>query len=160
MKEFSLKDTTENYKSFLKFLLDDLSFEIDKRKDLNFYLVSEGIITSKALVNCLKLDLRNSFLQKIIDKTKCYSTPNRFGEKFTLTNNALKEFASNRDNVFYIDRNVPLELGNGFYKTYSNNGDPLFVDDNHYSAFGGNIVGKYIFDTLLKSNSIPKQSRP
>lgn len=121
--------------------------------------MSEGIITSKALVNCLKLDLKNSFLEKIIDKTKCYSTPNRLGEKFSLTNNALKEFALNRDNVFYIDRNVPLELGNGFYKTYSDNGDPLFADDNHYSAVGGNIVGKYIFVTVLKYNLVPKRSR-
>ena len=120
--------------------------------------MSEGIITSKALVNCLKLDLKNSFLEKIIDKTKCYSTPNRLGEKFSLTNNALKEFALYRDNVFYIDRNVPLELGNGFYKTYSDNGDPLFVDDNHYSAVGGNILGKYIFVTVLKYNLVPKRS--
>lgn len=152
MKEFSLKDTTENYKAFLKFLIDDLAYEIDKRKDLKFYLVSEGIITSKALVNCLKLDLKDSFLSKIIDKNKCHNTPNRLGEKFTFTNDALKAFADSRENVFYIDRNVPLELGNGYYKTYDDNGVPLFVDDNHYSAEGGIIVGKYIFDTVSKIN--------
>ena len=152
MKEFSLKDTTENYKAFLKFLTEDLSYEIDKRKDLKFYLVSEGIITSKAVVNCLKLDLKDSFLSKIIDKNKCHNTQNRLGEKFTLTNEALKAFADSRDNVFYIDRNKALSLGHGFYKTYSDNGVPLFVDDNHYSAEGGNIVGKFIFDTVTNTN--------
>ena len=41
MKEFSLKDTTENYK---KFLLDDLTFEIDKRK------ISISILCPKVLL--------------------------------------------------------------------------------------------------------------
>lgn len=41
MKEFSLKDTTENYK---KFLLDDLAFEIDKRK------ISISILCPKVLL--------------------------------------------------------------------------------------------------------------
>ena len=36
--------------------------------------------------------------------------------------------------------------------TYDDNGVPLFVDDNHYSAEGGIIVGKYIFDTVSKIN--------
>lgn len=65
-------------------------------------------------------------------------------------NAALQKFADSHDNVVLIDRNIPISIGDGFYKTYSDKGVPLFFDEGHFSSEGGIIVGKYIMDEVNK----------
>lgn len=145
-----LANDISNYKDYLKLMIDDLDEEISKRQDLHFYIIGEGVITSAQIVNCLKTDLSKSFLSFMLSKEKCSSTGNFLGEKFELTNDALKTYANQHKNVTFIDRNVPITIKKGLYRTFDDKGLPLYYDDNHLSSAGGILVGTYIMDKVLE----------
>lgn len=147
-----IDDTEENYKLYLSKLLEDFDEQILKHPDLHFYIVGQGIITSDNIVRCLKVDLSNSFFNKFISNNKCKKTKNVLGYKFDLTNNTLKQYSLSRNNVTFIDRNVPLFLSNGEYRTYDDNGLPLYYDNNHLTSSGGILVGKYLMKKVLDHN--------
>ncbi|MGN0915626.1 MAG: acyltransferase family protein [Succinivibrio sp.] len=149
LKEHSLKDTAENEKIAMQVIIDDLDEKIKQRDDLNFYLLSQGIFTSEQVVNCIKSDLSNSFLRHILDTNVCKNTRSYLDNNLIkMINTALIEYAKTRDNVTYIDKNVPLYIAEDLYKTYSDDGKPLFYDDNHLSIYGGVLVGSYVMDEI------------
>ena len=117
---------------------------------MQFYIVGEGILVSSQVINCLKIDLKDSFLKNILNSDKCKSTKNYFDDRVRALNDTLKSLTKEYKNLHFIERNKPLELNNGFYKTYSDNGIPLFFDDAHFSSEGGILVGKYLMEEIEK----------
>ena len=61
-------------------------------------------------------------------------------------NTKLYELSKDLNNVSFIDRNAPFSSKEGYLMLKDNKG--IFEDQLHYSAFGGSIVAKYIFDNI------------
>lgn len=146
--EYDLLDTEDNFKKYLTAMLSDIKSKTKLYQNLKFYLVGQGVITNSVIVNCLRTNLEDSVLRYIIDEKSCAFTPDYQGKRLDLINSALKEFADKNDNVYFIDRNIPQMLGNSLYKTYTPDGAPLYVDDNHYSNSGGIFIGSYIMKSV------------
>lgn len=150
LMENNLRTNDETYNEYVNLIISDLNEEIKKYPRLKFYIVNSGITTSQGIINCLKLNLKDSFLSYIIKSNKCNITKNYSEDHMTKMNLALERFASSNSNVQIIDRNKPISIGDGFYRTYSENGIPLFFDCLHFSSEGGIIVGKYIMNEVNK----------
>lgn len=150
LMEENLRTNDKTYADYVNLVISDLNEEISKYPKLKFYIVNSGISTSHSIINCLKVNLKDSFLSHILNTDKCKVTKDFSEGNMDKMNEALEKFASSHDNVFIIDRNKPIAIGNGFYKTYSDNGIPLFFDEGHFSSEGGIIVGKYIMDEVQK----------
>lgn len=147
--EHKLKDNKDNFRGFLIELCNDIDEMVQRYPNLNFFIVGQGIVTSDEVVNCLKTDLKNSFLSKILDPNKCRNSIDFFEEKTKVINNSFIDYSNQRKNVFFIDRNQPLKISDGLYKTFSKNNTPLFFDTAHLSSEGGCVVGKYIIDSVI-----------
>lgn len=150
LMEEHLRTNDKTYSDYVNLIVSDLNEEISKYPNLKFYIVNNGISTSHSIINCLKVDLKNSFLSKILNTDKCKVTKDFSEGHMDKMNAALQKFADSHDNVVLIDRNIPISIGDGFYKTYSDKGVPLFFDEGHFSSEGGIIVGKYIMDEVNK----------
>ena len=156
----NLRNKDYNFPKYVKVLVEDITEQVKLHPELQFYIVGEGILVSSQVINCLKIDLKDSFLKNILNSDKCKSTKNYFDDRVRALNDTLKSLTKEYKNLHSIERNKPLELNNGFYKTYSDNGIPLFFDDAHFSSEGGILVGKYLmeeienekFSSLLKKN--------
>lgn len=146
----NLRNKDYNFPKYVKVLVEDITEQVKLHPELQFYIVGEGILVSSQVVNCLKIDLKDSFLKNILNSDKCKSTKNFFDDKVRSLNDTLKSLTKEYKNLHFIERNKPLELNNGFYKTYSDNGIPLFFDDAHFSSEGGILVGKYLMEEIEK----------
>ena len=146
----NLRNKDYNFPKYVKVLVEDITEQVKLHPELQFYIVGEGILVSSQVVNCLKIDLKDSFLKNILNSDKCKSTKNYFDDKVRSLNVTLKSLTKEYKNLHFIERNKPLELNNGFYKTYSDNGIPLFFDDAHFSSEGGILVGKYLMEEIEK----------
>lgn len=146
----NLRNKDYNFSKYVKVLVEDITEQVKLHPELQFYIVGEGILVSSQVVNCLKIDLKDSFLKNILNSDKCKSTKNFFDDKVRSLNDTLKSLTKEYKNLHFIERNKPLELNNGFYKTYSDNGIPLFFDDAHFSSEGGILVGKYLMEEIEK----------
>lgn len=156
LAERNLKDKKELFDKFIKDLISDLDSNISLHPELSFNLVSQGIYTTFAISKCTETDLNNSFLKHILDQSKCYETNDYIYDERIKINKALKEYALSKNNVFYIDRNIPL-VKDRFsekttYITVDKDHKPLFRDNQHYTALGGKIVGDFIINNL-RNNS-------
>lgn len=149
-REFSLPDNEETYRGFAAALYEELKEQIEKHPSLNFYVVGQGINTSKQVVNCLKTDLNKSFLRLVFNKDRCAFTEDYLKEyRHNLIDSTLMSLANSYKNVTFIDRNVPQTLGNGLYKTRTDTLEPIYFDKTHYTSAGGTMIGKYIFDRVF-----------
>ena len=146
----NLRNKDYNFPKYVKVLVEDITEQVKLHPELQFYIVGEGILVSSQVVNCLKIDLKESFLKNILNSDKCKSTKNFFDDKVNSINDTFIELTKNYKNIHFIERNKPLELNKGFYKTYSDDGIPLFFDDAHFSSEGGVLVGKYLMDEIEK----------
>lgn len=146
----NLRNKDYNFPKYVNVLVEDITEQVKQHPELQFYIVGEGILVSSQVVNCLKIDLKDSFLKNILNSDKCKSTKNFFDDKVRSLNDTLKSLTKEYKNLHFIERNKPLELNNGFYKTYSDNGIPLFFDDAHFSSEGGILVGKYLMEEIEK----------
>ena len=65
-------------------------------------------------------------------------------------NARLKTLADKRDNVYFIDRNIPVcKTKEDCYIAID--GKPLYSDIDHLSIYGGETVGKYILKQIEES---------
>lgn len=148
--EKNLRTSDKTYSDYIKLILSDLDEEISMHPNLKFYIVNSGLATAHSIINCLRVNLKNSFLSNILNTNKCKVTKDYSKDYTDKMNIALKTFADNHENVVLIDRNIPISIGDGFYKTYSDKGVPLFFDETHFSSEGGIIVGQYIMNEVTK----------
>ena len=151
IREFSLKDNDESFNAFLKALIEDFDSQIKLYPKLHFYITGQGINTSQSIVNCLKVNLQDSFLSHIFLTDRCNFTRDYLGYRRDLINNAIREYAKSRDNVTFIDRNVAQNLGNGKFRTRTDDGKALYYDKTHYTTPGGNLVGEYVFGKVFEN---------
>lgn len=146
----NLRNKDYNFPKYVKVLVDDLVEQVEKHPKLKFYIVGEGILVSSQVVDCLKIDLKDSFLKKLLNSEKCKSTKNHFDDKVNSLNDTFKLLTKKYPNLYFIERNKPIELSNGFYRTYSDRGIPLFFDNAHFSSEGGILVGRYLMNEIKK----------
>lgn len=156
LAEHKVKDSKEEFNKFIKDMISDLDSVISMHPEFSFNLVSQGIYTTFAISKCTETDLTNSFLKHILDQSKCYETNDYIYDERILINKALKDYALSKENVFYIDRNIPLAINNDSVKptfiTVNKDHKPLFRDNHHYTALGGKIVGDFIINNLRKNS--------
>lgn len=149
-KDFNLENETFNLllDKYMDAMYSDLDEQVLIHPELNFYIVGQGIEIDKKTVDCSKINITKSFLKNIIDDKKCKIT--RAYNEITMPqiNQKLKTYAKFRDNVFFIDRNKILEVGNHQYRTVDDNRNALFSDTNHLDCAGGIVVGKYILKNI------------
>ncbi|MGN0915682.1 MAG: acyltransferase family protein [Succinivibrio sp.] len=144
----NLRNKDYNFPKYVKVLVEDITEQVEKHPELKFYIVGEGILLSNQVVDCLKIDLKGSVLQNILNSEKCKSTKNHFDDKVNSLNDTFKALTKIYPNLHFVERNKPLELANGFYRTYSDNGIPLFFDSAHFSSEGGILVGEYLMKEI------------
>lgn len=145
--EKQINKTDANFEKYIDDILHDLDEQITSHPHLQFYIVGLAIVTDKAHLNFSKLDLTGSFLSKIINVKEFYQSKD-YVERNELVNNRLKAYANSHSNVKFINRNVPINQGNGIYSIFENGG-PIFLDATHYTNRGGCVIGKYIMDTVV-----------
>lgn len=90
----SLKQNTENFDNYVKIMISDIDEEIKTHPNLEFYIVNQGIYTSKTKVICSQVDLSESFLSKIMDQESCKVTQDFLGDKGQKINDAFDEYAA------------------------------------------------------------------
>ena len=140
----------ENFENYIDFVLQDLDEQIKLYPNLTFYIVSDAVTINKVYANQTSIDVSKSFLKYFFNRDKYLISNDTSSQKNLIVNKKLQEFIKSYNNLRYIDRDVPLKLGNDRFKT-TYNGVPLFqIDGVHYSTFGGDIIGKYIVDQVIK----------
>ena len=148
--EFALEMNDENFENYIDFVLQDLDEQIKLYPNLTFYIVSDAVTINKVYANQTSIDVSKSFLKYFFNRDKYLISNDTSSQKNLIVNKKLQEFIKSYNNLRYIDRDVPLKLGNDRFKT-TYNGVPLFqIDGVHYSTFGGDIIGKYIVDQVIK----------
>ena len=162
--EKHINKSNANFEKYIDDILNDLDEQIESHSQLQFYIVGLAIVTDKAHLNFSKLDLAGSFLSKIINIKEFYESKD-YVERNEFVNNKLVkgemimellweivQFAFYSGLIVliskYIDRNVPINKGNGIYSIFENSG-PIFLDATHYTNRGGCVIGKYIMDTVV-----------
>ena len=143
------KITTEFVKEYTKDLISDLDFLISKYKNLHFYIIGQGIILKKDVVNCSTVNIQDLFFKGIINEENCIKTTDSNELYNRIINEALIEYANNNDNVTFIDRDKPLRTEDGLYEVRIQD-KPIFTDDNHLTIFGGIYIGEKIFSDIIK----------
>lgn len=146
-KEHNLESNDANFKKFIAAMISDLQQVVRNHPNLKFYVLSQGITLNDKILNCLKINLNDSILNKVLDSNECKVSKDYQAKTRITIDHALYDLEKNNRNVTIIDRNKAIELGNGFYRTVDNN-VPLFFDQNHLSSHGGEVIGEYIMKTI------------
>ena len=146
MLEHKLTNNQKNLKQFMHDLLQDLDEQISLHPQLKFYIVGQGIYTTKDKVVCVNASLKKSLLSYLVNEEECKVTRDYLDGDGDIINRAIKEYADKRSNVKFIDRNIALKNGTLFI-TFKDN-SPLFADIQHYSPYGGIVVCEYIMSQL------------
>lgn len=146
-KEHNLEHNDKNFNKFIDAMISDLQQVVRNYPNLKFYILSQGITLNDKILNCLKINLNDSILNKVLDSNECKVSKDYQAITRITIDHALYDLEKNNRNVTIIDRNKAIELGNGFYRTVDNN-VPLFFDQNHLSSHGGEVIGKYIMKTI------------
>lgn len=144
------KDTKEHLKDFIKVLIADFDSQIEKHPNLKFYIIGQNIYSAPVVKSCVFVDLSKTFLKNFIDQSKCYTFKDFLGSTVDEINDALRTYANNRDNVYFVDRNKAI-VADKDEKTYfavSSDKKPIYIDKNHYTQTGASIVGHYIMKQI------------
>lgn len=112
--EKHINKTDANFEKYIDDILHDLDEQIASHPQLQFYIVGLAIVTDKAHLNFSKLNLTGSFLSKIVNVKEFYQSKD-YVERNELVNNKLIAYANSHSNVKFINRNVPINQGNGIY---------------------------------------------
>ena len=147
-KDLKLKISDELVKRYAKDLVNDFDSQMSLYPNLQFYILGQGIILQKSVVNCSKLDLEEVFFKELVDIEKCkisYDTDEHYRN---IINETIKEYANSHSNVEFVDKNEPLYAGKNLFNVKID-GKPVFFDDNHLSYFGSSYVGDIIFNKIM-----------
>lgn len=118
--------------------------------NLKFYVISQPVRPTKVelqpFVNMYYLGTNYKYLKKGrellgFSVNEDFKPENQYW--VDKINARLKTLADKRDNVYFIDRNIPVcKTKEDCYIAID--GKPLYSDIDHLSIYGGEIVGKYI----------------
>lgn len=144
--ENELKINKENFKKYAESVVSDLSEQVKINPYLKFYIVGLSMTPNKNTVQLTNLDLKNTFLSMFFSENSFSNISDSEEIHTRILNNELIKMSLQHNNVYFIDRNIPLKNGEK-YKLV-NNSKPLFKDSLHYSALGGSIIGSYILNTI------------
>lgn len=125
--------------------------------NIKFYVISQPVrptnVELQPFVNMYYLGSNYKYLKKGRELLGFYvkeefKPENLFWEE--KINARLKSLADKQDNVYFIDRNIPVcKTQTECFVTID--GKPLYSDINHLSIYGGEIVGKYILSKIEES---------
>ena len=135
-------------------ILSDFELILTKFPKYKYYIISAGFDPSVSdlspIVDSYYLGYIYTYIKKIREILGL-----KVKETFKPTNQAVVDiinarlihFADIHENVYYIDRNIPI-CDNKDLCSLVIHGKPLFTDPHHLSIYGGELVGKYIIEKL------------
>ncbi len=125
--------------------------------NLKFYVISQPVRPTKVelqpFVNMYYLGTNYKYLKKGrellgFSVNEDFKPENQYW--VDKINARLKTLADKRDNVYFIDRNIPVcKTKEDCYIAID--GKPLYSDIDHLSIYGGETVGKYILKQIEES---------
>lgn len=147
-KDRKLKNNVDTAKLYVSDLISDLDYSISRYPNIKFYIIGQGIVLKKESEICSKIKFDKLFYKNLIKTDKCYKSADANVEIDDVINTALKKYAKSKDNVTFVQRDDAIRLPDGLYsiKQYDM---PLFIDDNHLSNLGAEIIGRIIFKDIL-----------
>lgn len=147
-KDRKLKNNVDTAKLYVSDLISDLDYSISRYPNIKFYIIGQGIVLKKESEICSKIKFDKLFYKNLIKIDKCYKSADANLEIDDVINTALKKYAKSKDNVTFVQRDDAIRLPDGLYsiKQYDM---PLFIDDNHLSNLGAEIIGRIIFKDIL-----------
>lgn len=122
--------------------------------NIKFYVISQPVrptnVELQPFVNMYYLGGNYKYLKKVRELLG-FSVKEDFKPENLFwvdkINARLKTLADKRDNVYFIDRNIPVcNTKDDCY--IANDGKPLYSDIDHLSIYGGETVGKYILNQI------------
>lgn len=149
--EKNVSRSDEVFHAYIDLVINDLKEQIMLYPKLKFYIVGLAMVTDKVHLNWSSLNLEKSVLSRFIDVEKYHVSKDFNKENNNYVNQKLIELSDKFDNVFFIDRNIPVDKGNGLYSVFEN-GAPLFLDGTHYTKAGGCVIGKFIMDYVANAD--------
>ena len=149
-KEFDLEMNDENFNKYLEFVLQDLDEQIKLYPNLIFYIVSDAVTISKVYANQTSIDVSKSFLRYFFNKDKYLISNDTSLDKNDIVNKKLQEFVERHNNLRYIDRDIPIRLDKNEFNTVYNNMPIFQIDGVHYSTSGGDMIGKFLVEQVIK----------
>ena len=157
IKENNLRNLPNSIDLYIKALIKQIDEQIVMHPNIHFYIVGPGVITTQSLVDISSLDLKDGLLSKLLNKNSSY-TLDYFNDNNLKLLNALDEYQKTRKNVSIIDRRpaILVHSSNGdsniSYYLLKKDNKNLFKDNNHYSPYGSQILGRYILQKVIESN--------
>ena len=135
-------------------ILADIEQLISDHPKYKFYIISQSVYPSYNVQAWIKdmynLELSSNYIKKLRHLIGCKNIatfiPTNISSVESI-NSRIKTFADEHENVYFIDRNIPLcKRKNECLIMYKDK--PLFSDVGHLSVYGGEIVGKFILQNL------------
>ena len=129
-------------------IIKDFNEQISLYPNLHFYICSDGINIPVSIVEQSKIDLKDSILQTFM-RTGITTTIDMYAYENSVILTKLKEYAKTKRNVYIINRLETFKDDScaNNYKIILDNKN-LYIDCNHQSAYGGQLLGKYIIDSI------------
>lgn len=148
LKENNLKRNSDSIKLYVDALINDFDEQISLYPNLHFYICSDGINIPVSIVEQSKIDLKDSILQTFM-KTGVTTSIDIYAYENSVILTKLKEYAKTKRNVYIINRldTFKDDSSENNYKIILDNKN-LYIDCNHQSAYGGQLLGKYIIDSI------------
>lgn len=146
--QMNVSRSEQVFHDYIDLVIHDLKEQISLHPNLKFYIVGLAMVTDKVHLNWSSLNLENSFLSRFVNVKQYHVSKDFYEENNNYVNSKLIRFADEFDNVTFIDRNKPVDKGNGLYSVFEN-GSPMFLDGTHYTKSGGCVIGKYIMDFVV-----------
>ena len=145
--ENNLQENQTSLQKYTDAVLADLNEQISLHPNLKFYIVGCSFVPNKTAVIWSKVNLNESFLEKIIN-TELFKRTVDFERNHTeILNRKLISYCKNSSNVEFIDRNIPLARAEAKYSLFKDN-IGIFEDPLHYTKIGGTVIGQYIIEKI------------
>ena len=148
LKENNLKRNSDSIQLYVDAIIKDFNEQISLYPNLHFYICSDGINIPVSIVEQSKIDLKDSILQTFM-RTGITTTIDMYAYENSVILTKLKEYAKTKRNVYIINRLETFKDDScaNNYKIILDNKN-LYIDCNHQSAYGGQLLCKYIIDSI------------
>ncbi len=157
LKENNLERNAISFNIYVDAVLKDLNEQISLYPNLHFYICTDGISIPISAAEQSKVDLKGSWLNTIM-RSGITNSIDVVAYENNVIVDKFNEFAKNINNVFIINRLETFKDQNyqDLYKIIENNVN-LFVDGNHQSQYGAEILAKFIIQKIKSNEERLKQ---